>query len=206
MNDSSRGLYFFGGITGILGGLVMLYTSYSFIFQDSDRPDIMHGVSVGLILLIIPTLVATSFLLFKEAKGGTLLGIAFAIIWVLLELVAHCTQTTPLKIVMGQAASQQEFGKIFKDVWEELRMTLTLTSAFSYSLMAICFGLSLRSWGNSGSAYILIISAVAFAATFIPNVHLYWHIAIRGLAFIFLGGVLLQARREGDDVEWGEES
>lgn len=200
-DNSSKSLFFSGGITGILGALLMLFTGFMFIFQNSGRPDIMHGVSVGMLLLIVPTLVATSVLLLNDARTGTLIGIAFAALWVILELIAHLTQTSPLKIVLGQAASQTEFGSIFTKIWLDLNETLILTAGFAYAIMAICFGFSIGIWGNNGSAVLLIISAIAFAITFIPGVDFNIHILIRGLAFLFLGGVLIQASREGNIAE-----
>lgn len=203
-DNSSKSLFFFGGITGILGALLMIFTGFMFIFQNSGRPDIMHGISVGMLLLIVPTLVATSVLLLNEARTGTLIGIAFAALWVILELIAHLTLTSPLKIVMGQAVTQQEFGSIFTKIWLDLNETLTLTAGFTYAIMAICFGFSIGLWGNTGSAVLLIISAIAFAIAFIPGVDFNIHILIRGLAFLFLGGVLIQASREANIPKWEE--
>ena len=203
-DNSSKSLFLTGGITGILGALLMIFTGFMFIFQNSGRPDIMHGVSVAMILLIVPTLVATSVLLLNEARTGTLIGISFAVLWIILELIAHLTQTSPLRIVMGQAASQLEFGSIFTKIWKDLNETLTLTAGFTYAIMALCFGVSIGIWGNTGSAFLLIISAITFAITFIPGVDFNIHILARGLAFLFLGGVLIQASRETNIPEWEE--
>lgn len=203
-DNSSKSLFLTGGITGILGALLMIFTGFMFIFQNSGRPDIMHGVSVAMILLIVPTLVATSTLLLNEARTGTLIGISFAALWIILELIAHLTQTSPLRIVMGQAVLQQEFGSIFTKIWKDLYETLTLTGGFTYAIMALCFGFSIGIWGNTGSAFLLVISAITFAITFIPGVNFNIHILFRGLAFLFLGGVLIQASRETNLPEWEE--
>ena len=202
--SSSKSLFLTGGILGILAALLMIFTGFMFIFNNSDRPDIMHGVSVLMMLLIVPTLVATSVLLFNEARTGTLIGIAFAALWVILELIAHLTQTSPLKIVLGQAVSQQEFGSLFTKIWLDLNETLTLTAGFTYAIMALCFGFSIGLWGNPGSAFLLIISAITFSITFIPGVNFNIHILIRGLALLFLSGVLMQASRETNITEWKE--
>ena len=199
-DNSSKSLFLTGGITGILGALLMIFTGLMFIFQNSGRPDIMHGVSVVMMLLIVPTLVTTSVLL----RTGTLIGIAFAVLWVILELIAHLTQTSPLRIVMGQAVSQQEFGTIFTKIWIDLNETLTLTAGFTYAIWALCFGVSIGIWGNTGSAFLLIISAITFAITFIPGVNFNIHILVRGLAILFLSGVLIQASRETNIPEWEE--
>lgn len=203
-DNSSKSLFLTGGITGILGALLMIFTGFMFIFQNSGRPDIMHGVSVAMMLLIVPTLVATSVLLLNEARTGTLIGISFAALWIILELIAHLTQTSPLRIVMGQAVLQQEFGSIFTKIWKDLYETLTLTGGFTYAIMALCFGISIGIWGNTGSAFLLVISAITFAITFIPGVNFNIHILFRGLAFLFLGGVLIQASRETNLPEWEE--
>ncbi|RKU26005.1 hypothetical protein C6497_14570 [Candidatus Poribacteria bacterium] len=200
--NSSKSLFLTGGITGILAALLMIFTGFMFMFHNSDRPDIMHGVSVVMMLLIVPTLVATTVLVLNEARTGTLIGIAFATLWVILELIAHLTQTSPLKIVLGQAVSQHEFGSVFTKIWLDLNESLTLTAGFTYAIMALCFGFSIGIWGNTGSAFLLIISAISFAIPFIPGVNFNIHILIRGLAFLFLSGVLMQASRETNLTEW----
>lgn len=205
MVDDSKSLYFFGGMTAILSGLLMIISSYWFVFQ-SETSHTMHGVGIAMLILAVPTVVATTVLLIKDAKTGALLGSGFAALWIVLELIAHCSQSAPLKTLQAliQETGTQDFGNNFNQIWLELSQALTLTSAFLFSVAAICYGLSLRSWGNPASAYLLIISAIVFAITFIPVVDFYWHILARGLAFIFLGGVLLSATRETIGEEWEE--
>ena len=204
MIDDSKSLHVLGGTTSIISGLLMAITSLWFIFQPESSPDIMHGVSVPMLILLVPTVVATTVLLLKETKTGALLGIGFAVLWIVLELIAHCSQTAPLKTLneLIQVSATQEFGERFNQIWHEWGQALTLIGAFIYSVAALCYGISLRAWGNSASAYLLIFSAIVFAITFIPGVNFYWHVLIRGVAFLFLGGVLLQARRETRDEEW----
>ena len=209
MVDDSKSLQVLGGTTSIISGLLMAITSLWFISQPESSHDTMHGVSVPMLILLVPTVVATTVLLLKEAKTGALLGIGFAVLWIMIELIAHCSQTAPLKTLneMIQAAATEDFGtedfgKAFDQVWDEWATALTLIGAFIYSVAALCYGISLRAWGNSASAYLLILSAIVFAITFILGVDLYWHVLIRGVAFLFLGGVLLQARRETRDEEW----
>jgi hypothetical protein len=206
MNDDSKNLYFFGGVTSILSGLSMIFLSYWFGFQPEPTHHAMHGVSVVTLILVVPTVVAVTVLLIKDAKTGTFLGVGFAALWIVLELIAHCSQTAPLKTVneLIQTTATEEFGNTFKTVWQEWGLALTLISAFLYSVAALCYGVSLRSWGNSVSAYLLIFSAIIFAVTFIPWVNFYWHILVRGIAFIFLGGVLMLASREPINEVWEE--
>lgn len=204
MNDNSKSLCFLGGSTAVLSGLLMAFTSIWFIFRVDQRPDVMHGVSVAMLILLVPTVIATTVLLLKDAKTGALLGVGFAVLWIVLELIAHCSQTAPLKTLneLIQASATQEFGEGFNRVWYEWGQALTLIGAFSFSVAALCYGTSLRTWGNPASAYLLILSAIVFAITFIPGVSFYWHILIRGIAFLFLGGVLMQASREKINEEW----
>ena len=206
MNDDSKNLYFLGGITSIFSGLSMIFLSYWFGFQPESTHDAMHGVSVVMLILVVPTVVATTVLLIKDAKTSALLGVGFATLWIVLELIAHCSQTSPLKTVnqLIQTTATEDFGNTFNTVWQEWGMALTLISAFLFSVSALCYAVSLRSWGNSVSAYLLIFSAIVFAVTFTPWVDFYWHILVRGIAFIFLGGVLMQASRETIDEEWEE--
>ena len=210
MVDDSKSLQVLGGTTSIISGLLMVITSLWFIFQPESSHEAMHGVSVVMLILVVPTVVATTVLLLKEAKIGALLGIGFAVLWIMLELIAHCSQTAPLKTLneIIQAAAKEDVWENFTQVWKEWAKALTLIGAFIYSVAALCYGISLRAWGNSASAYLLILSAIVFAITFIPGVNFfpgvnfYWHVLIRGVAFLFLGGVLLQARRETRDEEW----
>ncbi len=198
MIDDSKNLYMLGGATSILSGVLMVFTSIWFIVQSESNHEAMHGVSVVMLILVVPTVVATTVLLIKEAKTGALLGVGFAVLWIVLELIAHCSQTAPLNTLneLIQATATEDFGNTFSEVWNEWAQALTLIGAFLFSMAALCYGISLRSWGNPPSAYLLILSAIVFAITFIPVVNFYWHVLIRGVAFLFLGGVLLQARRE----------
>ncbi len=204
MNDNSKSLCFLGGSTAVLSGLLMAFTSIWFIFRADQRPDVMHGISVAMLILLVPTVIATTVLLLKDAKTGALLGVGFAVLWIVLELIAHCSQTAPLKTLneLIQASATQEFGEGFNQVWQEWGLALTLISASLFSVAALCYGISLRTWGNPASAYLLTLSAIVFVITFTPGVSFYWHILSRGIAFLFLGGVLMQASREKINEEW----
>lgn len=204
MIDDSKSLYSFGGISAILSGLLMVFISIWFLFRSDSQPDVMHGVSVVMLILVVPTVIAITVLLIKEVKTGTLLGVGFAGLWIMLELIAHCSQSAPLKTVnvLLQETTTQDFGQNFNQVWEEWGDALMMIAAFSFSVSAICYSTSLRKWGNSISAYLLILSAIVFLFTFIPMVNLYWHILIRGIAVLFLGGVLLSAPGQTIEEEW----
>lgn len=204
MIDDSKSLYSFGGISAILSGLLMVFISIWFLFQADNRPDVMHGVSIVMLILVVPPIIAITALLIKDVKTGTLLGVGFAGLWILLELIAHCSQSAPLKTVnvLLQDTATQDFGQNFNQIWKEWGDALMMIAAFSFSVAAICYGISIRKWGNAISAHLLILSAIVFLFTFIPMVDLYWHILIRGIAVLFLGGVLLSAPSQTIDEEW----
>ena len=205
MIDDSNRLYFMGGLTSILGGLLMLLTSIWFILQgDASPADVIHGVSVVIPILIVPTVLATTFLLIKDVKTMTLMGIGFALLWVVIELLAHGSQTAPLNTIneLIEKPASEAIGSHFSKVWKEWGNALIKIGAFLFSLAALCYGISLRTWGNTTSAYLLIIAALSFAITFIPGVDFYWHVLVRGTAFLFLGGVLMSATQQTISEEW----
>ncbi len=201
MIDDSNRIYFIGGLTSILGGLLMLFTSIWFIrIQGDQHSDVIHGVSVVIPILIAPTVIATTVLLIKDVKTGALLGIGFALLWVVIELLAHGSQTAPLKTINELASG--EIKNNFLEVWKEWGSALIKIGAFLFSLAALCYGISLHSWGNTTSAYLLIIAALTFPIVLIAGVEIYWHISVRGIAFLFLGGVLMLATRQSATEKW----
>ncbi len=204
MIDDSNRIYFIGGLTSFIAGLLMLFTSILFLIQGDQRPDVIHGISVVIPILIVPTVIATTVLLIKDVKTGALLGVGFAVLWVVIELIAHGSQSAPLSTIneLMPNSTTEKAEKNLIAVWEEWGNALIKISAFLFSLAALCYGLSLRTWGNPISAYLLIIAALSFAITFIPGVEFYWHVLVRGLAFLFLGGVLILATRERTHEEW----
>ncbi len=204
MIDDSNRIYFIGGLTSFLGGLLMLFTSILFLIQGDERQDVIHGISVVIPILVVPTVIAITVLLIKDVKTGALLGVGFAALWVVIELIAHGSQTAPLNTIkeLIQNSATEEVKDNFIAVWDEWGNALIKISAFLFSLAALSYGLSLRTWGNPTSAYLLIIAALSFAITFIPGVHFYWHVLVRGIAFLFLGGVLMLATRQRVHEEW----
>ena len=75
-----------------------------------------------------------------------------------------------------------------------------MTSAFLCALLAICYGSALGTWGNSISMYLFFISVIAFPIGVILNMDIQLHILTRGIAFLFLGGILLQAPTEEEPL------
>lgn len=209
MIDDSNRLFFMGGLSSILGGILMLLASIWFIIQGEQNPDlkpVIHGISIVILILIVPTIIAITVLLNKDVKTGALLGLGFATLWIVMELFAHGSQTAPLKklneLLPDTESNIESIETAVKWVWNEWSEALELTGSFFFTLAALCYGLSLRSWGNPTSAYLLLIAAIAFPITMIPGINYYWFILIRGISFLFLGGVLMLATRQTASDEW----
>ena len=200
MNDDLRFLYLIGGATAILSGLLIVFSFFWFTLKPVDNHAAVHGISVVMLILLIPTVLATTLLLIKEQKTGALLGIGFAALWIVIELISHISQTAPLKTIneIFPDGNASEFGT----VWQEWITACKLLGAFLFSLSALCYGLALRKWGNSASSYLLLFTGIVFLLTFIPYIDFNWHILVRGLAFLFLGGVLLNVPSGTVDEQW----
>jgi hypothetical protein len=87
-------------------------------------------------------------------------------------------------------------GESLYTLWVEWGEALFMTSAFLCALLAICYGSALGAWGNSISMYLFFLSAIAFPVGIILNMDIQLHLLVRGIAFLFLGGILLQAPAE----------
>ena len=107
MEKQLSSLYRLGGLTGILSGLLMVASSLWFIFglssissdpsaEQFGRIGIFHGIGVVTIILLVPTLLASYGLLSSEAAARSALGASMAVLWLVIELVAHCSQTAPI--------------------------------------------------------------------------------------------------------------
>ena len=196
MDDNNlKKLYLAGGITGIISGVLMAFTSYWFAFQAGHH-DIIHGLGIPILILLVPTLIALSRLLIGEARVKTLLGAAFAVLWIVLELLAHSAQSAPMQ-ALGELEGTTGILPI-EQVWQEWAQALMYLGAFLFALMAFCYGLALRSWGNAISAYLFLFAAIVFPVVFFQS-SLY--IAIRSLAFLFLSGVLMLTASTAEE-EW----
>ncbi len=195
-----------GGATGILTGLVLVASGCWFIFAapNTGIVGILHGVGIVTLILLVPTLVATYVLLNSEVGVRSTLGVTFALFWVLIELLAHCSQTAPLRALSELAATDAGVVKL----WEEWGEALFMTSAFLCVLMALCYGTALHSWGNHAAAYLFFVSIIAFpvGVWLIPDGaqdpifrEVALHVIFRGVAFFFLGGVLIRAPQDEDN-------
>ena len=210
MSDNSKSLYNFGGITAVISGLAMIFLGYWFTFQRDNLNEVMlamHGVAVVTNILLVPTIVAATILLIKDAKSGALLGIGFATLWIIFELLAHILQTAPLKEIGAVIANQttQEIGTAIKSVWESLVEAMTKIGLFFFAVSAVFYGISMRKWGNGISAILLFLSAIAAILaipSFFTDVEFNWHFFVRGITFLFLGGVLIQAPGDRTEEIW----
>ena len=208
MDKKLSSLYRLGGLTGILSGFLMLASSIWFIFSLSSiasptelgRLGIFHGIGVIAIILLVPTLLAGYGLMSSEANSRSALGASFAIPWLIIELIAHCSQTAPLNSLSELAgeSSTAAIGTSLYALWAEWGEALFMTGAFLCALLALCYGSALHSWGNPIAGYLFFLSVIAFPIGTLLDFGIHLHVLIRGIAFLFLGGVLIQAPHEDE--------
>lgn len=204
MSDNSKSLYNFGSITAVISGLAMIFLGYWFTFQRDNLIEAMHGVGVVTSILLVPTIIATTILLIKDAKNSALLGFGFATFWIMFELLAHSSQTAPLKEIgaLIDEETTQEIGTAIKSVLTNSVEAMTFIGLFFFIVSAVFYGVSMRKWGNTISANLLFISAIVSIATFFIGVEFNWHLFVRGITFLFLGGVLFQAPSDSIEEIW----
>ena len=205
MNNSLGSLYRLGGLTGILSGVLMLAsTIWFFTISDPSQADlgkigIFHGIGVVTLILLVPTLLASYGLLSSETHTRSALGASIAVLWLTIELIAHCSQTAPvnaLSELMTSESANAEIGKAFYTLWGEWGEALFMTGTFLCVLLALCYGSALYAWGNPVAASLFFISIAAFPIGLVLGLDIQLHVLIRGAAFLFLGGVLIQAPYE----------
>lgn len=207
MDKKLSSLYRLGGLTGGLSGFLMLASSLWFIFglsATSSLPSgtvgIYHGIGVVSIILLVPTLLAGYGLLSSDASSRSTLGASFAIPWLVIELIAHCSQTAPLNSLseLASESATKAIGTSLYALWAEWGEALFMTGAFLCSLLAVCYGSALHSWGNPVAGYLFFVSVIAFPVGVLFDFGIQLHVLIRGIAFLFLGGILIQAPYEDD--------
>ena len=207
MDKKLSSLYRLGGLTGGLSGFLMLASSIWFIFGlsaisslPSGTVGIYHGIGVVSIILLVPTLLAGYGLLSSDAGSRSTLGASFAIPWLVIELIAHCSQTAPLNSLseLASESATKAIGTSLYALWTEWGEALFMTGAFLCSLLAVCYGSALLSWGNPVAGYLFLVSVIAFPVGVLFDFGIQLHVLIRGIAFLFLGGVLIQAPHEDD--------
>lgn len=220
MDRKLSSLYRLGGLTGIVSGFLMFASSIWFIFGLSHitsqplatqlafigRTAAFHGIGVVTLILLIPTVLASYGLLVSEANARSTLGAAFAMVWIIIELIAHCSQTAPLVELAGGSITTS-FSGPFYSLWAEWGEALFMTGAFLCVLSALCYGSALGSWGNSIASSLFFLTVLAFPVgvllidrVFVVDFGIQLHVLVRGVAFLFLGGVLIQAPANEVDV------
>ncbi|MCE2413095.1 hypothetical protein J4G07_03745 [Candidatus Poribacteria bacterium] len=214
MDKKLSSLYRLGGLTGGLSGFLMLASSIWFIFGLSTlsslpsaeqleligKIGVYHGIGVVSTILLVPMLLAGYGLLSSDAGSRSILGACFAIPWLTIELIAHCSQTAPLNL-LSELASESTTAAIstsFYALWAEWGEALFMTGAFLCALLAICYGSALHSWGNPVAGYLFFVSVIAFPVGVLLDFGIQLHVLIRGIAFLFFGGILIQAPHEDE--------
>ena len=207
MDKKLSSLYRLGGLTGGLSGFLMLASSIWFIFGlsaisslSSGTVGIYHGIGVVSIILLVPTLLAGYGLFSSDAGSRSTLGASFAIPWLVIELIAHCSQTAPLNLLseLASESATKAIATSLYALWAEWGEALFMTGAFLCSLLAVCYGSALHSWGNPVAGYLFFVSVIAFPVGVLFDFGIQLHVLIRGIAFLFLGGILIQAPHEDD--------
>jgi hypothetical protein len=188
----------------------MLASSIWFIFGLSaisseqleliGRIGVYHGIGVVSTILLLPTLLAGYGLLSSDASSRSILGASFAIPWLIIELIAHCSQTAPLNSLseLASESTTAAIGTSLYVLWAEWGEALFLTGTFLCTLFAVCYGSALHSWGNRIAGYLFFVLAIAFPVGVLLDFGIQLHVFIRGIAFLFLGGILIQAPHEDE--------
>ncbi len=214
MDKKLSSLYRLGGLTGSLSGFLMLASSIWFIFGLSTisslpseeqfeligKIGVYHGIGVVSTILLLPTLLAGYGLLSSDAGSRSTLGASFAIPWLIIELIAHCSQTAPLNSLSELAgeSTTAAIGTSLYALWAEWGEALFMTGAFLCALLAICYGSALHSWGNQVAGYLFFVAVIAFPVGVLLDFGIQLHVLIRGIAFLFFGGILIQAPHEDE--------
>ena len=218
MDNKRNALYTLGSVTSILGGLLVVLSGCWVLFNGTagflsveagqppdDRFGVLHGIGVVTQILLVPAVVASYVLLRSEAKLRSLLGALFALLWIVVELIGHCALTAPLQFLADFAAAPETeaIGKALGGLWEEWAEALLMTGTFLCTLTVFCYGLALREWGNVIAACLFLLCAIAFPIGVWLGLGIQLHLIFRGIAFIFLGGILLRATQVDEDDWYG---
>ena len=212
MNKKRSFLYRLGGLTGGLSGLLMLAASIwfmdYFLLPSAEQLErigsigVYHGIGVVSTILLVPTLLAGYILLSSDAGSRSMLGASFAIPWLIIELIAHCSQTAPLNSLseLADESTTAAVGTSLYGVWATWGEALFMTGTFLCVILSICYGSALLSWGNSVAGYLFFVAAIAFPMDVLFDFGIQLHVLLRGIAFLFFGGVLIQAPHEDDTL------
>ncbi|MBI1929519.1 hypothetical protein HYR99_35395 [Candidatus Poribacteria bacterium] len=212
MNNKPVQLYLIGGITGLLGGLLMVISSGLVLFRVQaaylGTPEqkmafiashplvgVTHGIGVASLILIVSTVIALFVLLRTVATARSFLGTGFALLWLCIEMVEHLSQTAPLRALsqLYNDPLNREMAMSIHNVLDEFWEAFSRTGAFLSALMFLCYGLALMKGGNRVSGYLFLIAVIALPiGLVIPGVGLQLHVVVRGLAYFIVSVSLIK--------------
>ena len=213
MNDKPVKLYLVSGITGLVGGILMIVAACMVMFQLQDAyvgaakekmefiagmplVGITHGLSFVSLLLITPAVVALFVLLRSVATARTFLGLTFALFWIVIEMIGHLSHTAPLR-TLTELYSVEETRQIaiaIYSVSDELWEALSRAAGFVAVLMFICYGLVFVAARNVLLSILILLACIAFPVGMVwQNIGIQPHVILRGLALIIISGVLIKA-------------
>ena len=209
MNKKPVELYLIGGAAGFLSGVLMLVSSYIVVARlqaaalgtpELKLVGVTHGLSVVSLILIVPTVIALFVSLNAAATARSYLGLGFATMWLVIEMVGHLSQTAPLRTLGELHADHPTHAMAIYQVSEEFAEALLLTGTFFAALTALCYGLSMVGGWNRLAGYIFLIAVLAFPiGMWIPAVGIQLHAVLRALAFLIVSGVLIKIAKTDEE-------
>ena len=209
MNKKPVELYLIGGAAGFLSGVLMLVSSYIIVARLQDAAlgtpalklvGVTHGLSVVSLILIVPTVIALFVSLKTTATARSYLGLGFAAMWLLLEMVGHLSQTAPLRTLGELHADHPTHAMAIYQVSEEFAEALLLTGTFFATLTVLCYGLSLIGGWSRLAGYIFLVAVLAFPiGMWIPQVGIQLHVVLRALALLIVSGILVKSTTTEED-------
>ena len=209
MNKKPVELYLIGGAAGFLSGVLTLVSSYIIVARlqaaalgtpELKLVGMTHGLIVVSLILIVPTVIALFALLNTVATARSYLGLGFAAMWVIIEIVGHLSQTAPLRALGDLHTDHPTHAMAIYQISEEFAEALILTGTFFAALTALCYGLSLIGGWNRWAGYIFLIAVVAYPiGMWIPSVGIQLHVVLRTLAFLIVSGVLIKVASTDED-------
>ena len=209
MNKKPVELYLIGGAAGFLSGVLTLISSYMIVMRLQEvalgTPElksvgITHGLVVVSLILIAPTVIALFVSLKTTATARSYLGLGFATMWLVIEMVGHLSQTAPLRALGDLHADHPIHALAIYQISEEFAEALILTGTFLASLTALCYGLSLIGGWNRWAGYIFLIAFVAYPiGMWFPEIGIQLHVVLRALAFLIVSGALIKVASTDED-------
>ncbi len=209
MNNKPVELYLIGGAAGFLSGVLMLVSSYLIVMRLQAAAlgtpvlkllGVTHGLSVVSLILIVPTVIALFVWLKTGGMARSYLGLGFAVMWVVIEMVGHLSQTAPLRTLGELHADHPAHAMAIYQVSGEFAEALLLTGTFFATLTALCYGLSLIGGRNRLAGYIFFLAILAFPlGRWIPVAGIQLHVVLRALAFLIVSGALIKIAASDED-------